>query len=330
MASCHVEGKQIRLIISKGSDMTSICLVRGALFGASILALGAIPAVAADDSAGSAPLKAPRMLFVTQSLGFKHSVVSRRPEQMSTAERAVTDWGVSSNLYRADCSQDIAKDLTRENLQNYDIVMFYTTGDRDKWPTDEATLDYFLNDWLKQKGHGFVGVHSATDTLKDYKPYWDMVGGTFNDHPWTSNSKVTVVVNDPDHPISKPWGSEFAITDEIYQFKNWQPEKTHVLMSLDIGRSVFNADIKRRIREPYHVPIAWCKQIGDGRMFHMSLGHNESTWADERFRDSMLGGIKWVLGLVPGDATPNPAVSAAQLEKGKADVAARIAELSAK
>ena len=309
--------------------MTSICLVRGAFFGALILSFGAIPAIAADDSAGTTPLKAPRMLFVTQSLGFKHSAVTRRPEQMSTAERAVTDWGVSSNLYRTDCSQDIAKDLTKENLQNYDIVMFYTTGDRDKWPTDEATLDYFLNDWLKQKGHGFVGVHSATDTLKDYKPYWDMVGGTFNDHPWTANSKVTVVVNDPDHPVCKPWGSEFTITDEIYQFKNWQPEKTHVLMSLDIGRSLFNADIKRRIREPYHVPIAWCKQIGDGRMFHMSLGHNESTWADERFRDSMLGGIIWILGRAPGDATPNPAVSAAQLEKGKADVAAKIAELSA-
>jgi len=310
--------------------MTSINLLRGAFLGALILVLGVIPATTADDSAGSAALKAPRVLFITQSLGFKHSAVTRRPEQMSTAERAVTDWGVSSSLYRTDCSQDIAKDLTKENLQNYDIVMFYTTGDRDKWSTDEATLDYFLNDWLKQKGHGFVGVHSATDTLKDYKPYWDMVGGTFNDHPWTSNSKVTVVVNDPDHPICKPWGREFTITDEIYQFKNWQPEKTRVLMSLDIGRSVFNADIKRRIREPYHVPIAWCKQIGDGRMFHMSLGHNESTWADDRFRDSMLGGIKWVLGSVPGDATPNPAVSAAQLEKGKADVAAKIAELSAK
>jgi uncharacterized protein len=310
--------------------MTSIYLLRCALLSSLTLLLGVIPAIAADDSAGSSPPKAPRILFITQSLGFKHSVVVRRPEQLSTAERAITDWGVSSNLYRCDCSQDIAKDLTKENLQNYDIVMFYTTGDRRSWPLDDAMFDYFLNDWLTQKGHGFVGIHSATDTLKDYKPYWDMVGGTFNNHPWTANSKVTVVVNDSDHPISKPWGSEFTITDEIYQFKNWQPEKTHVLMSLDIGRSVFNAGISRAIREPFHVPIAWCKQVGEGRMFYMSLGHNESTWADERFHDSMLGGIKWVLGLVPGDATPNPAVSAAQLEKGKADVAAKNAELSAK
>src|SRR5262245_21486666 len=125
--------------------MTSIYLLRCALFGSLILLLGIFPAIAADDSAGAAPLKAPRILFITQSLCFKHSVVSRRPEQMSTAERAVTDWGVSSSLYRADCSQDIAKDLTKENLQNYDIVMLYTTGDRDKWPLDEPTLDYFLS-----------------------------------------------------------------------------------------------------------------------------------------------------------------------------------------
>jgi len=282
----------------------------------------------ADDAAITMP-KATRILFLTQSFGFKHSAVTRKPEQLSTAERAVVDWGISSNLFRADCSQDSAKDLTKENLQNYDIVMFYTTGDRKSWPLDDAAFDYLLNDWLKQKGHGFVGVHSATDTLKDYKPYYEMIGGSFDDHPWTSNSDVTIVVHDPQHPICKPWGNEFTIKDEIYQFKNWQPENVRVLMSLDIGRSVFNKQIKDRIKHD-HVPIAWCRQYGDGKVFHMSLGHNESTWADPRFRDSMLGGIKWVLGLAPGDATPNPEVSAAQVEKGKADIAAKTAELAAK
>ncbi len=34
---------------------------------------------------------------------------------------------------------------------------------------------------------------------------------------------------------------------------------------------------------------------------------------------SMLGGIKWILGLEKGDATPNPELSAAQEEKAKAD-----------
>lgn len=291
---------------------------------------GSKPLAAAENSAVPPTGKIPRMLFVTQSFGFKHSAVTRKDDQLSPAEQAVTDWAASSKLFNVDCTQDVAKDLTKENLRHYDIVMFYTTGLRDKWPVDDATLDYLCNDWVKQKGHGFIGVHSAADTLADYQPYWEMLGGSFNDHPWTSKSKVTVVVDDPDHPICKPWGKEFTITDEIYQFKHWQPEKVRVLMSLDIGRSVFNEDVKKRIKQPYHIPIAWCKQYGEGKVFHMSLGHNESVWADPRFRDSMLGGIKWILGLEPGSATPNPEVDAAQVEKGNADVAAKIAEHSEK
>ena len=35
----------------------------------------------------------------------------------------------------------------------------------------------------------------------------------------------------------KPWGAEFTINDEIYKFKNWQPEKVHVLMSMNMAKT---------------------------------------------------------------------------------------------
>jgi type 1 glutamine amidotransferase len=120
-------------------------------------------------------------------------------------------------------------------------------------------------------------------------------------------------VHDAQHPISEPWGSEFTIKDEIYQFKNWQPEKVRVLMSLNMA--------KTELKKPYHVPIAWCKEYGQGKAFHMSLGHNEAVWQDPRYLESLLGGIKWILGHEKGDATPNPELSAAQEAKAKADAA---------
>ncbi len=260
------------------------------------------------------PKKAARILFVTESFGFKHGSVTRKTDPYSPAERAMIDLGLSSGLFRVDCTQDVAKDLTKENLQNYDIVMFYTTGPRDKWPVKDALLEYFLNDWLKQKGHGFVGVHSAADTMADYQPYWDMIGGSFNGHPWTFDQKVAVAVHEPEHPICKPWGNEFEITDEIYQFKNWQPEKVRVLMSLDME--------KTELKKPYHVPIAWCKEYGDGKVFHMSLGHNEAVWADPRYQQSLLLGIKWILGQEKANAAPNPELDAKEAEKAKAAVEA--------
>lgn len=252
-----------------------------------------------------------RMLMVTQSAGFRHGSVTRKDDQLAPAEQAMTELGVSSGLFRVDCTQDCAKDFTKENLQNYDLVLFYTTGDL---PIQEADRQYFFNEWLRQPGHGFIGAHSAADTYHNYQPYWDMIGGTFNGHPWGSGSTVTITVHDTNHPVSKPWGEEFTIQDEIYRFKNWQPEKVRVLMSLNMA--------KTELKQPYHVPIAWVKNYGDGKVMHMSLGHREDVWTNEKYMASMLGGVKWILGLEEGDATPNPELSAEQEKKAKADTEA--------
>jgi type 1 glutamine amidotransferase len=254
-----------------------------------------------------------RILMVTQSKGFKHGSVNRKEGQLAPAEQALTEIGIKSNLFRVDCTQDCEKDFTKENLKNYDIVFFYTTGDL---PISDETKDYFLGEWLTQKGHGFIGAHSAADTFHNYKPYWDMIGGTFNGHPWNAGETVTITVHDKNHPASKPWGDEFEIKDEIYQFKNWQPEKVRVLMSLNMA--------KTKLKKPYHVPILWVKNYGEGKAMHMSLGHNEAVWNNETYRASLLGGIRWVLNLDEGDATPNPELSAEQEKKAKADAEAAV------
>lgn len=249
-----------------------------------------------------------RILMITQSAGFKHGSVTRKDKPLAPAEQALTEIGLRSNLFRVDCSQDAAKDFTKENLKNYDIVFFYTTGNL---PIKEADLDYFFKEWLPTKGHGFIGAHSAADTYHNYQPYWDMIGGTFNGHPWGSGSTVAVTVHDKNHPASKPWGDEFEIKDEIYQFKNWQPEKVRVLMSMNMAKTA--------LKKPYHIPILWVKNYGEGKAMHMSLGHNEAVWQNEQFQASLLGGIRWELNLEKGDATPNPELSAAQEKKAKAD-----------
>lgn len=274
------------------------------LFAATFGSVYSTQAVGQEEEAK--PTKPVRMLMVTQSAGFKHGSVTRKEGMLSPSERVMTDLGISSGLFRVDCTQDCAKDFTKEKLENYDIVLFYTTGDL---PIAEDDLEYFMNDWLKQEGHGFIGTHSAADTFHNYEPFWDMIGGTFNGHPWNANTKVTVTVHDTEHPVSKPWGDEFEITDEIYQFKNWQPEKVHVLMSLNMEKT----DLKK----PYHVPVAWCKEYGDGKAMHMSLGHREDVWENETFQQSLLGGVKWILGMEKGDATPNPEVSAEQEKLAK-------------
>ncbi len=87
-----------------------------------------------------------------------------------------------------------------------------------------------------------------------------------------------------------------------------------MLMSLDMSKTAKKGD--------YHVPVAWVKEYGQGKAMHMSLGHREDVWENPTYMQSMLGGVKWILGMEPGDATPNPELSSAQEAKAKADFAA--------
>ncbi|GAB5403363.1 MAG: ThuA domain-containing protein [Aureliella sp.] len=243
----------------------------------------------------------PRMLMITQSKGFVHKPVKRGTEPLSGAEMAMTQLGKRSGEFVVDCAQDASTAITKENLQNYDIVAFYTSGDL---PIADEALKYLLGDWIRQKGHGFLGFHSASDTYKNTKLYWDFIGGTFDGHPWTQNTDITIAVHDTDHPAMKPFGTGFDFREEIYQYKHWQPEKVRVLMSLDME--------KTRLKRPYHVPVAWCKQVGDGRMFYNNMGHREDTWQDERFLASIVGAVRWVVGKEDATAKPNPELSKKQ------------------
>ena len=57
-----------------------------------------------------------------------------------------------------------------------------TTTDVDR----EALLDFVRG------GHGFIGSHSATDTLYDWPDYRDLIGAQFKEHPWTQTARVLV------------------------------------------------------------------------------------------------------------------------------------------
>jgi uncharacterized protein len=73
------------------------------------------------------------------------------------------------------------------------------------------------------------------------------------------------------------------------------------------------------------------KNYGAGRVMHMSLGHREDVWSNPTYQESLLGGIRWLLGQEEGDATPNPEFSAAEEAAAKAAVeaAGRVAKKAA-
>lgn len=241
------------------------------------------------------PERAPRrVLIYTVSAGFEHDVVKRsEPNTLSLVERALVEMGNSSGAFEAHVSRDAA---SFDALAKFEAVFFYTTGEL---PLDvdqrRALVEYVKN------GGGFVGVHCATDTLYTFPEYGEMLGATFDGHPW--HEKVHVVVEDRSRASTAHLGAGFDIVDEIYQFKApYERSNVHVLLSLD--RALVDPKRPGVKRTDSDFALAWTKPFGRGRVFYTALGHQPEVWSDERFRAHVLGGIRFALHDEPRVALP--------------------------
>jgi uncharacterized protein len=305
------------------------------------LALSAVAALfALTASADDKKPAKKRVLVITESRGFVHDVVRRgKNGEPALAEKVLTEIGEKSGDFEAVCSQNSRKDVTAENLKNFDAVFFYTTGSLPLSDTQKADLIAFV-----KSGKGFAGSHSATDTFYDWKEYGNLIGGYFDGHPW--HQKVKVIVEDTKHPATKHLGDSFEITDEIYQFRTpYSRKNLRVLMRLDRGVDRTSASVngkKLTDRDELQITIkdgkpvvkvngsstevknvdfagprgnrkdgdnalAWVREYGKGRVFYTALGHRDEVWKDERFVKHLHGGLRYVLGLETADATPLPA-----------------------
>jgi len=139
-------------------------------------------------------------------------------------------------------------------------------------------------------GGGFVGVHSATDTWYAIAEYRELLGGSFDGHPW--HQRARLIVEDRTHSATRHLGDALEINDEIYQFRDWSRPSVHVLLRLD-PRSV---DVGRGRRPDGDYALAWTKAYGRGRVIYTALGHEPGVWADGRFQAHLLGAIQWALG----------------------------------
>ena len=219
------------------------------------------------------------LLYMTLSAGFKHASIP-------TSEKVVKEMGERSGLFDTTVTQDVGA-FTAENLKKYDVVMFYTTGEL---PMTQAEKDAFIH--FIKSGHGFVGVHSSTDTFYEWEPYLQVVGGYFNDHPW--HQQVTVDVADPSSPIVSFLGKSFQVNDEIYQTADFQYNTSHVLLRLDPKSVDLHArGVHYRF---YGWPLAWTRRDGKGRVFVTVLGHEDAVWNSKWYQEMLLNGIKYAMG----------------------------------
>lgn len=274
----------------------------------------ALSGCAAHSAASSGPKK---VLFFSKSSGYEHSVIKRKGDELSFAEKILADLGPKHGIQFT-----FTKDgslFTADYLAQFDAFYFHTTGDltsagNDKNPPMTVAGKAAFLDAIKA-GKGFIGTHCAADTfhtgeppevdmnkrVKHYQnrgamadPYIRMLGAEFIVHG--SQQTARARVTDPKFPGMPQ--QDLSVMEEWYSLGDFSDD-LHVLL---VQETEGMTGVPYQ-RPPF--PSTWARRHGKGRVFYSSLGHREDVWTNPAFQEMLFGGIAWAVRNANADVTPN-------------------------
>jgi type 1 glutamine amidotransferase len=179
--------------------------------------------------------------------------------------------------------------FSQENLKKYDVLIFSNTNN-DVFDTEEQKVAFMR---YIQAGGGFMGIHSASGTERNWKWFKLMLGATFLRHP--PFQKFNVFVLDKKHPAVKNLSPGWETNDECYFFKEINPA-VKVLLVSDISTIKESDNSKNVTPDSFgnRYPAAWCQEFDGGRVFYTALGHNKDDYSNRTYLAHLIEGLKWV------------------------------------
>jgi len=220
----------------------------------------------------SAIAQSRRVLVFTKTARYHHESIPAGIQLIKKLGKA--------NHFDVDTTADSTY-FKENNLKKYAAVIFLNTSGN---VLDTAQKIAFVR--YIEAGGGYVGIHCASSTEKDWTWYGQLVGAVFTQHPEPQTG--TVITADLQNAASKQWPALWQHKDEWYNFRNIQPG-LHVLLKAD------ESTYKGGTNGADH-PLAWYHEFDGGRAFYTALGHFADYYNDPQFGAHILAGINYAIG----------------------------------
>ncbi len=176
-----------------------------------------------------------------------------------------------------------------DSLKKYDAVIFSNTNN-DVFDTEGQKVAFMR---YIQAGGGFMGIHSASGTERNWKWFKLMLGATFMRHP--PFQPLTIHVLDRKHDAVKNLPAIWDTKDECYLFKEFNP-CIKVLLFTDLSK-VKEADDGKNVKPDVFgnlYPATWCQEFDGGKVWYTALGHDKEDYSNPIYLAHVIEGLKWV------------------------------------
>ncbi len=165
----------------------------------------------------------------------------------------------------------------------------------------EAALKKSFMDFVSGGG-GIFAFHYAIGGNPKWKEFRELLGGTFDGHPW--NEEVGIKVEEPGHPLVAAFGGkDFRLADEIFQYREpYSRKNQRVLLSLDTANT--NMQVKWINRKDGDFALAWVRAHGKGRVFYTSFGHRTELFWNPTILRFYMDAIQFAAGDLEAPVSP--------------------------
>lgn len=274
------------------------------------LGSAAVAVSAASGTLRAAPTRrCSRVLFLSRPGAYEPEVVRRDDGGLSLAERRMVELGRRLDV-DVECKQDGS--VLDGDLDRFDAFVLFWNHDpmktnRAGQPPVSARGKGRLIDAVAA-GRGCLGIHCAAYSFLSGKqnelqppdgrdPYVQMLGGEL--HACLPKQDTRHRIVSPGFPGADQIGATtVTLHDEPYGLKNYADDLHVVAVQETEG-----LDNEAFQRPPF--PCVWARHHGHGRVFYVSWGHDDDAWRSEPFEQIVSGGLRWTLGRVEADVTPN-------------------------
>jgi type 1 glutamine amidotransferase len=234
------------------------------------------------------PADHPSILLFSKSTGFRHG------ESIEAGKKVFADLARTNNWFLY--STEEGGVFNPAQLSKFDAVIFNNCTGRLLNEVQQKAFEDYVN-----QGGTWIGIHGAGDNSHGWDWYeQNLVGARFSHHPVKNHLQQTIVTLNPvpDSLVLKGLPQTWTHTDEWYVFfDNPRANGSHVIYSIDGTKIDPSGNVLWETKKNFGMgkdhTVAWYREVGKGKSFYTSIGHDATAWRQAAFVGLLKNEVKW-------------------------------------
>lgn len=228
-----------------------------------------------------------KVLLFSKSTGFRHG------ESIEAGKKVLAELANKNNWFLY--STEEGGVFNAEQLAMFDVVIFNNSTGRVLNDEQQVALEQYV-----QNGGRLVGIHGTGDNSHEWPWYVEnFIGAEFSHHSLNPHlQQADVVLNSvPDSTMTEGLPATWAQTDEWYVFfENPRAKGFNILYAIDGTKIIPDGNMLWMTDKNFGMgsehPVAWYRDLGKGRTFYTSMGHDATAWQNGPFIKMLENAIR--------------------------------------